>query len=343
MPYTSSVASANASMQSTMSLVTFRDARDINKKKRSAAGKKAKMVCDTARSVLCQPDRDLWETSRNAAARPLIAPGTHAPPPMATTLRWHPPVLEYLQEAPSMSQRGSTDGSGGGSKMSASGRLLTARRPVAIAERLAKDSSTVNALDSMGSLHINGGQRDRPPTAAVERTRSSAVDFKRHTRSVKDQRTDTVMRSAGNATRSAAYLEATARMRREAEEGRVAAEEEWQEEELQRTGVRPPPRYGSARSSPGTPAGLWDWGGSGPAESLLDTVEDDDEDYSTDHDAADVGGLSTSFASFEWGHLGNGEASVHMRGSHRLLGMRPELNRVRTGANDAERTRAVQR
>jgi hypothetical protein len=36
----------------------------------------------------------------------------------------------------------------------------------------------------------------------------------------------------------------------------------------------------------------------------------------------------------EWGHLGNSEASVHIRGSQRLLGMRPELNPARRGPND---------
>ena len=217
------VASVNASMQSTMSLVTFRDGSVYNKKDAEAARKKGRMVCDTAKSVLSQPDRDLWETSRSAAARSIVAPGTHAPPPMHPTLRWHPPVIEYLQEAPSPSRSDEDDddeddgddsssnvagmknngrpmttggiGNGGAgaekkkkkkkknapSKLSASSRLLTARRPITAAERLAKDSATVKSMDAVGSLHINGGQRDRPATAAIERPRSSAVEFKRRT------------------------------------------------------------------------------------------------------------------------------------------------------------------
>ena len=206
------VASVNASMQSTMSLVTFRDGGVYNKKDAAAAKKKGRMVCDTAKSVLCQPDRDLWETSRSAAARPIVAPGTHAPPPMHTTLRWHPPVMEYLQEAPAPSHDDDDDdaagiknnrrpmttggiGNGGAgakkknknkkknapSSLSASSRLLTAHRPITAAERLAKDSATVKSMDAVGSLHINGGQRDRPATAAIERPRSSAVEFKRRT------------------------------------------------------------------------------------------------------------------------------------------------------------------
>jgi hypothetical protein len=237
------VASVNASMQSTMSLVTFRK-NVYNKKDASAAMKKARMVCDTARSVLCQPDRDMWETSRSAAARPITAPGTHAPPPMHTTLRWHPPVLEYLQEAlpagddkdteddkravsartssgskPGSASAGSKHGSavkektkksgGSGSGLSASGRLLTARRPIVAAERLARDSATVKSLDAMGTLHINGGQRDRPATAAVERPRTSAADFKRRTemRSASQSRSKAaLMKSANEAMQTAGYL-----------------------------------------------------------------------------------------------------------------------------------------
>jgi len=50
----------------------------------------------------------------------------------------------------------------------------------------------------------------------------------------------------------------------------------------------------------------WGWAkGPGPAEAVIDINGSSDGD-ADDKDGGGVGGLSTSFASFDWGHLAGG-------------------------------------